>query len=291
MLQRAISGFFFVVVMVLSIWYSSWTMALLFTGICIVALIEFHRLRVVIQPDASKSTIIISGLFAFVITILRAPQPIISLSNSETLLGINTFVNSVLLANILSGGLILFLVIRDLFETKSSYPHTATGLFAAFYIGVPFGLLFYFIINPQSADLYSGMPLLYFFILLWTNDTFAYLSGKFLGKTKLWERISPNKTWEGFVGGALFTMIAFFIIGNQDSDLGFIKNQYWIPLVVSVFATLGDLSESLLKRQAGVKDSGNIMPGHGGVLDRFDGILLSMPALVFCFSLYLIISQ
>ena len=114
------------------------------------------------------------------------------------------------------------------------------------------------------------------FCLLWANDIFAYLTGKMVGKHKLFSRISPGKTIEGSLGGLAFTVVAMAVFAHY-SD--------WLPIAAGVgmaaisvvFGTLGDLSESMLKRQAGVKDSGKLIPGHGGILDRFDSILFSVP--------------
>ena len=114
------------------------------------------------------------------------------------------------------------------------------------------------------------------FILIWLNDSFAYLIGKNLGKHKLLERISPNKTIEGFMGGMLFTFIASFILTHQFTSL---TQTQWLVIagIVSIFGVLGDLIESMFKRQAGVKDSSNFIPGHGGFLDRFDSVIFAAP--------------
>ena len=123
----------------------------------------------------------------------------------------------------------------------------------------------------RDFPLLAGM-----FILIWMNDTFAYLSGRFFGKTKLIERISPNKTWEGTIGGVLFTIAAGVAIG-----LLFDKEQvlFWVisAAIIAPAAGVGDLLESLFKRNMNVKDSGNILPGHGGILDRFDATLFASP--------------
>ena len=131
---------------------------------------------------------------------------------------------------------------------------------------------------------YNPNILLGAFILVWVNDSFAYLVGKNFGKHKLLERISPNKTIEGFIGGVVFTILASILISQFYT---FFSVTLWIitALIISIFGTLGDLVESKFKREAGVKDSGNIMPGHGGILDRLDSVIFVIP---FLYILYLI---
>ena len=123
---------------------------------------------------------------------------------------------------------------------------------------------------------FSPLIILGAFILVWTNDTFAYLVGKNFGKQKLFPSISPKKTVEGFLGGLFFASVASYFIATFTETLSF---NHWLILsiIISVFGTLGDLIESKFKRQANVKDSGIIMPGHGGLLDRFDSIIFAAP--------------
>lgn len=140
------------------------------------------------------------------------------------------------------------------------------------YVVVPFFLMCVILQNDGSSfPLLVGM-----FILIWTNDSFAFLSGKFFGKTKLIERISPNKTWEGTIGGVLMTILGGFILGYflDPNNLWF-----WMlsAVIIATCSGLGDLLESLFKRSANLKDSGSIMPGHGGILDRFDAAIFSVP--------------
>jgi len=147
--------------------------------------------------------------------------------------------------------------------------HTLTGIV---YAALPFSFFMAlgFMGGAYSADLPLG-----FLVLLWTNDTGAYLAGKSFGRRKLFQRISPNKTWEGFAGGVLLATVASL---SFDRYFGLQKWQWaTVALIIGIFGTAGDLVESMLKRQAGVKDSGNILPGHGGFLDRFDGLLLAAP--------------
>ena len=129
----------------------------------------------------------------------------------------------------------------------------------------------------DKADFYAIPLSIYIFI--WINDTGAYLSGVTLGKHKLFPRISPKKSWEGSIGGALFTVASAFAVAHF---FNFMNIWQWIgmALVVVVFGTFGDLTESMMKRHLGIKDSGHILPGHGGILDRLDSMLLSIPAVV-----------
>ena len=114
-------------------------------------------------------------------------------------------------------------------------------------------------------------------MLIWTNDTFAYLVGKNFGKHKLFPSVSPKKTIEGFIGGLLFSVICGILLGKYFIGVKHIYFWVVIAIIVSIFSTLGDLIESKLKRIAGVKDSGTIMPGHGGILDRLDSIIFVIP--------------
>ena len=155
-----------------------------------------------------------------------------------------------------------------------------TMVFGLFYVILPFVLMIELVeIKIATLPVLAGM-----FILIWSNDTFAYLTGKALGKTALFERISPNKTWEGTIGGVAFTVIAGAIIGYFTGHLLF-----WIgaAVVIAPCAIFGDLLESLFKRSLSIKDSGNIFPGHGGVLDRFDATLLVVPFFTLWYFLYL----
>jgi phosphatidate cytidylyltransferase len=116
-------------------------------------------------------------------------------------------------------------------------------------------------------------------ILIWTSDSMQYFSGKALGKHKLYERISPNKTWEGTIGGLIFTIAAGYILSIFRHD--FTATQWMtIAAIIAIFGSMGDLVESMIKREVGVKDSGNFLPGHGGILDRFDSFIFVLPFIV-----------
>lgn len=139
-------------------------------------------------------------------------------------------------------------------------------------------------LNPEMIPGYhTAWFVLGMFMILWAHDTFAYLTGSIFGKHPLYKSISPKKTWEGSIGGFGFSIIAAYIISIFAPELEMWK---WISIaiIITVFGTIGDLAESLLKRNAGVKDSGKLLPGHGGILDRFDSLLFVAP-LVYVFIL------
>ncbi len=185
---------------------------------------------------------------------------------------------------------LIVIMIRELYFKKPSpindWVHT---LFPVIYIALPFALtsmLAFDTMGPGTG--YSPVIPLTLFIFLWCNDVGAYCTGCTIGKHKLFERISPKKTWEGSIGGAVLTMIAAFLLHRFLPDMyAFMPVWVWMgmALVVVVFGTWGDLIESLMKREMGIKDSGKILPGHGGMLDRFDSALLAIPATVVYFSL------
>jgi phosphatidate cytidylyltransferase len=170
----------------------------------------------------------------------------------------------------------------ELFRNKPNpFQNISLTILGILYVAFPIILLYALVINPNNTsnrNLYPNILLGYYF-LIWSNDTFAYLVGISIGKHRLFERISPKKSWEGFIGGIICTQGIAYIISIYFTELAPI-HWYVVALITSVFGTLGDLVESMFKRSMGVKDSGNFLPGHGGILDRFDGVLLSSPFVV-----------
>jgi phosphatidate cytidylyltransferase len=152
------------------------------------------------------------------------------------------------------------------------------------YIALPFSLINVLAFNATSEGYVAFNTLLplSIFIFLWVNDSGAYCVGSLLGRHKLFPRISPGKSWEGSIGGAVFVLAAAYAISYFLDTDQMLAMPVWLGLglVVVVFGTWGDLVESLFKRTLGIKDSGNILPGHGGMLDRFDSSLLAIPAAV-----------
>ena len=135
-------------------------------------------------------------------------------------------------------------------------------------------------VNNEELMPFVGIQILMVFILIWINDTFAYLTGRSIGKRKLAPKISPNKTWEGFIGGTFFTLLAAIAV-HYFFPIMAIANYLILAIIVVIFGTFGDLLQSKIKRDLGIKDSGTFLGGHGGFLDRFDSVLLAGPASYF----------
>jgi len=193
---------------------------------------------------------------------------------------------------------IVYLLVAELYLNRPNpLQNWAFALMAQLYVALPFALLntLAMLIDTEASQLspmslpvmkYTPVYVLAIFVFLWSSDTGAYCSGRMFGKHKLFPRISPNKTWEGTIGGGILAIVASQIFAwlapafaPQSPLLGHLL---WagLAVVVVIFGTWGDLVESLLKRKLGIKDSGNILPGHGGMLDRFDSSLLAIPAAV-----------
>ena len=168
------------------------------------------------------------------------------------------------------------LVIIQLFSQKQNWTEISSVFSGVFYVAIPFALMNWFDLLSNSSGVFANYLLFSLFIIVWCYDIFAYLTGSFFGKHKMFERVSPKKTWEGFAGGLVFALLAAYVLSLFFSQLN-VTHWLTLAIIIVVTATLGDLSESMLKRFAGVKDSGSLMPGHGGVLDRFDAVLFATP--------------
>ena len=184
---------------------------------------------------------------------------------------------------------VIYLFISELYtESKNAINNWAYTMLSQMYVALPLATINILAFRDIGGQVvFSYLTPLSIFIFLWANDTGAYCFGSLFGKHKLFPRISPGKTWEGSVGGGILVLVVAAIIGylessNADQMVGgstmSIPEWMGMGLVVVFFGTWGDLVESLFKRTLGIKDSGNILPGHGGMLDRFDSSLMAMPA-------------
>ncbi len=241
--------------------WSKYSIALLLFGVSVIGLNEFYTITRTNKTQIPKTmSLVIGALVYALITSIRVfnlPPAIISLCLV----------------------LISIFMITELFrKQKRPITNISYSIFGILYVVVPFALLNYINLDGTGVNR-SPLVLVAFFASLWANDTGAYLTGRSIGRTKLFERISPNKTWEGFIGGLFFCILAGFIFSIFDPYLSMVQ---WMifSLIIGVFGTLGDLVESMIKRNYNIKDSGTILPGHGGVLDRFDGIFIACPMII-----------
>jgi len=263
--QRAITGTIFVVVLVGAILLGGWYMHITFGLVVFLGLLEFYKLFEKTETQPQKWVGTIFGTAIYFLSILMYYH---GKDYGIPLVGCS---------------LVMFLVfcLIELFKTgKRPFESIATTLAGIIYVVIPFALLNFISFSFSFiGETYNFWPVLSIFILIWCNDTFAYLTGRLIGKHKLFERISPKKTWEGFFGGVVFALIAGILLAyfQQESYIKFIV----YASVASVIGTLGDLVQSMLKRSVNVKDSGTILPGHGGILDRFDAVLFVVPVIFF----------
>jgi phosphatidate cytidylyltransferase len=264
-ITRTLSGLVYIILLVAATLYSPVSFTLLFCVFLILSVIEFCKLA-----NINKAVPLIMAVAGYLLFGYR----------------INNDIYSNLLLN--AGALFISVsLLIDLFKKGQPVPKDTTAKLARLtgYVIIPFLLIIKF---PFLQDDFNPFIIIGMFILIWANDTFAYIVGKSIGKRKLFERISPKKTVEGFIGGMLFTIAGAYILG-QSFYFNFITPWQWMAFaaILVIFGTLGDLVESQFKRNAGVKDSGKIMPGHGGILDRLDSVLFAIP---FLFLYYQIIN-
>ncbi|MCC8360729.1 phosphatidate cytidylyltransferase [Salinimicrobium sediminilitoris] len=248
---RGLSGVMYVSILVVSIFASEFAFTTLFLLFGVICLRELQRL---LHLKSFLGYFLLIGLFVIFSYMRWSPYATL------VLLMITIFVNLFLVKDLMLVNKI------PLFE-KKKYVIIIFYLIAS--------MIFLTLIPSYTGD-FTPELVVGIFSLIWINDTFAYLVGKNFGKKKLFERISPKKTVEGFVGGLTFSAIAAYLVFFFT---GLLDIEKWIGLAVilSIFGTLGDLIQSKFKRQAGVKDSGRLMPGHGGLFDRLDSIIFSSP--------------
>jgi phosphatidate cytidylyltransferase len=253
---RAVTGFFFALIIIGSILLGSEIQAIVFGIFLALGLFEFARLFK--ETDYKQSTLIsvFAGMLLYTIFVVSKYF---------------TLSSEVIFSSIFASFFLVFLI--ELWR-KQILPLVSISVFVfgIIYLVVPF-ILMNKLVNNEIAGF---SPLLGMVFLIWMNDTFAYLLGRKIGKTPLFERVSPKKTWEGTVAGIIMTIITSLVIAmltsSNDTLFWFISG-----IIIAPSAIFGDLLESLFKRSMKIKDSGNILPGHGGILDRFDAVLFTVP--------------
>ena len=263
LLVRSATGALYVAMVVFSIALGPWWFAALMFIFFLLSLLEYLHLVLPSKEKILKCLTIIVSSGLYCILCFTALNPLLQ---TEKLLAWSILLIPILLT------FSLFIKSSDILMK------IALVLLGIIYITFPFVLL-NFIGNPWLTKFDDPrIILLSFFIFVWTNDTFAYLMGVNFWRHRLFERLSPAKTWEGMLGGIFFTLVMGILLSCFFKELSFIQ---WIgmALITSVSGILGDLSESLIKRTFGVKDSGKAIPGHGGFLDRFDSILFAAPSI------------
>ena len=264
--EGAITGVLFVVVLVGCILYSPLSFGILFTIIGALSVHEFaHLINQNGEVQINKTITALGGAYLFLAV----------MGFCQSTIGAQVFLPYL--------ALLLYLIITELYlKKKNPIGNWAFSMLSQLYVALPFALLnvLAFQYNPtESSVTYNPILPLSIFVFIWLSDTGAYCVGSLIGKHRLFERISPKKSWEGSIGGGVFSIASSFVFAHYFS---FLSVWEWagLALVVVIFGTWGDLTESLMKRQLGIKDSGHILPGHGGMLDRFDSALLAIPAAV-----------
>lgn len=246
---------------------SIYTYALLLFAIMVIGLVEFYKMA---RHNGSKPQFV-TGIATGIVLFNAFALPAIGIHNNN-FEGLETLLSATVVFIAASTPLCLIIELFRVSETPLR--NIATTILGVLYITIPLSLMMY-IPLLLAGNKWQPWYFLFYLFIVWANDVFAYLVGVTMGKHRLCERISPKKSWEGFFGGILGA------IGVGALGAYFLDGRYeiWICLavIIAITGVLGDLVESMFKREAGVKDSGNIMPGHGGVLDRFDALLVSAP--------------
>ncbi len=258
MKTRAITAFFFTIVMLGSIFLGAYTFTFFYLALSIVALLEFYKLVKIggIRPHRNIAVFAASVMF-----LLTAAYHFFQFELKYLLLVVP---------------LVFSVFILELYKkNKIPFANISYTFVGFIYVTIPFCFFFALGFLADFSNYSFHLPLA-FLLLLWANDTGAYLFGVKFGKTRLFERHSPKKSWEGFFGGMFTSIVVSYLIAMQFTEM---SPFYWagMSFLIVCFGTLGDLVESMLKRSLDAKDSGSFLPGHGGFLDRFDGLLIAAP--------------
>ncbi len=271
LLTRLLTGLIFVVVILGSLFLGEFAYATVFAAVLLGAMIEFYGLFKGSEYKPNKPVGYTAGLLVFALFFLTTAGYI----SPEW--------------DFCIFPVLLIILIIELYR-KKSHPieNMALSIMAILYLAIPLGLI-NFLVFPGYDDKPEFSPdlLIAVLVLIWVYDSAAYLFGVSIGKHRLFERISPKKSWEGAIGGAITTALFSLLVHSFIPEVGRLN---WIILSILIVcaATFGDLTESLIKRTIGIKDSSNILPGHGGILDRFDSLFFVVPVVVVYFKLFVL---
>jgi phosphatidate cytidylyltransferase len=276
--QRVVFGLIGAAMLLGSIWYSAWTFALFFGAVQMRMLWEFYRMM---REAGYKPAALLGGGLSLVLFLTLFLMKVEGGTKLDTLdfRGYGTSLSVITTALILL--LPTILILREMAawprekQDFSPFSNVGVALLGLLYVSLPMSLLNVVAFTETGYDYRRVLALLF---LVWSSDTGAYAAGKTFGKHKLAPKISPGKTWEGAIGGFLLTLAMGWALGYLLPELS-LTYRLVVATAVAIFGPLGDLAESMLKRSVGVKDSGRIMPGHGGLLDRFDAFLFILPVL------------
>jgi len=270
LVTRTITGIVFVLVMLTATIASQYSYALLFLLILIGGITEYLNFFRHSEVHPNRFLCYLISIFLFATTFLIAGGTI----------GIKYFLALL--------PLLLVVMAAELFRKQEKPAEDiAVTIFSIIYLAIPLSLI-NFLVFPELSNNNSYTPrlLIALFGLIWTYDSGAYLVGVSIGKHRLFERISPKKSWEGAIGGTLIAIGVSYFISGLIPEISII---HWITISILtvISSTFGDLTESMFKRYFGIKDSGNILPGHGGVLDRFDSLFFAAPVIVVYLKLFI----
>lgn len=257
---RAITGFFFIIVMLGSLLLGDFAFLIFYALLSAFCLMEFRSNVKKSGISLDVNTVQLGGILVYFQYTKHGAI------NDYPLLRDSAF-------SVLFMIFIVILIVELFKKNEKPFTNVAYTLLGVFFTVIPF--TFFHEIAYVNGSYNFHFPLA-FLLMLWANDTGAYLVGSKFGRTKLFERHSPKKTWEGFFGGVIITAGVAYIINYYYTDISLSQ---WIIMgvLISCFGTIGDLIESMFKRSINIKDSGGILPGHGGLLDRFDGLLIAAP--------------
>jgi len=270
LIKRSITGIIYVALIISAVITGGWWFVALFALFAVLATHEFATLSNAESGGESIITLItdMTGTLILVVGLCSVNLNLLTPHTTAVLGG--TFFTLYLIY------LIIRLVMQLYSHENAPLANLAYSYMGQLYIALPLGIMSMYYTLPDGKALLLAM-----FVMIWLSDTGAYLTGSLIGKHKLFPRISPGKTWEGFFGGILFVLASAFVMKYcfpTSFETISIAGLCCMGLIVAIFSTWGDLVESLIKRTLGVKDSGNLLPGHGGILDRIDSLLLVIPA-------------